>query len=149
MKATSYDFESTSYEFEFTSNEFESMSYEFKSTSYEFKSTSYEFKFTSYELKSTSYEFESTSYVFESTSSGIIKSMKTQVNSYKSSSFPKNISPKLFGNSWSDLYVQFLVIIFCLTFPQLHGYGQVSKLERRDLNSPKESHPPTLPLSLR
>ena len=38
-----------------------------------------------------------TSHKFESTR--IIKSMKTQVNNLKSSSFPKNISPKLFGNS--------------------------------------------------
>ena len=68
--------------------EFESTSYEFESTSYEFESTSYEFESTSYEFKSTSYEFKSTSYEFKSTSSRIIKSMKTQVNSLKSSSFP-------------------------------------------------------------
>ena len=105
--------------------EFKSTSYEFKSTSYEFESTSYEFKSTSYEFESTSYEFEFTSYEFESTR--IIKSMKTQVNSLKSSSFPKIISPKLFGNSWGNLYVQFLVIISCFTFPLLHGYGWVSK----------------------
>ena len=72
-------------------------------------------------------EFKSTSYEFKSTSSRIIKSMKTQVNSLKSSSFPKIISPKLFSNSWGNLYVQFLVIISCFTFPLLHGYGWVSK----------------------
>ena len=82
------------------------MSYKFKSTSYEFKSTSSEFKFTNYEFKSTSYEFtstssefKSTSYEFKFTNSRIIKSMKTQVNSLKSSLFPKIISPKLFGSS--------------------------------------------------
>ena len=69
------------------------------------------------EFESTSYEFESTSYEFESTR--IIKSMKTQANSLKSSSFPKIISPKL--------YIQFLVIVSCFTFPLLHGYGWVSK----------------------
>ena len=98
---------------------------EFKSTSYEFESTSYEFEFTSYEFKSTSYKLESTSHEFEFTR--IIKSMKIQVNSLKSSSFPKIISPKLFGNSWGNLYVQFLVIISCFTFPLLHGYSWVSK----------------------
>ena len=54
-------------------------------------------------------EFESSSYDFKSTR--IIKSIKTQENSFKCSSFPKTISPKLFRNSWSNLYVQFLVII--------------------------------------
>ena len=77
--------------------QFESTSYEFKSTSYEFESTSYEFESTSYEFESTSYMFESMSHKFESTE--IIKSMKTQVNSLKSSASPKIISPKLFGNS--------------------------------------------------
>ena len=110
--------ESTSYEFESTSYKFKSRSYEFKSLSYEFESTSYELKSTSYELKPPIFEVESTR---------IIKSMKTQVNSLKSSSFPKMISSKLFGNSWDNLYVQFLVIISCFTFPLLHGYGWVSK----------------------
>ena len=69
----------------------------------DFKSTSYKFESTSYEFKSTSYEFEYTSYEFEFT--WIIKLMKTQVSSFKSSSFPKIISPKLFDNSWGKLYV--------------------------------------------
>ena len=45
-------------------------------------------------------EFESTSYELKPTSSRIFKkSMKTQVNRVlKSSSFPKIITPKLFGN---------------------------------------------------
>ena len=55
----------------------------------EFKSTSYEFKSTSYKFKSTSYEFKFTNH---------FKSVQTQVNSLKSSSFLKIISPKLFGN---------------------------------------------------
>ena len=101
---------------------------EFKSTSYQFKSTSYEFKSTSYEFKSTSYEFKFTIYKFKATSSRIIKSMKTQVNSLKSSSFPRIISPQLFGSSWGNSYVQFLVIISCFTFPLLHGYGFSRKL---------------------
>ena len=37
----------------------------------------------------------------------------------KSSSFPTTISPKLFGNLWGNLCVQFLVIISCFTFPLL------------------------------
>ena len=53
----------------------------------------------------------------------IIKSIKTQVSSLKSLSFPKIISPKLFGNSWRNSQVQFLVTISCFTFPLLHGYG--------------------------
>ena len=62
-------------------------------TSYEFKSMSYKFKSTSHEFKSTNYDFKSTIYEFKSTSSRIIKSMKTRVNSLKSSSFPKAIIP--------------------------------------------------------
>ena len=104
---------------------FKSTSYEFESTSYELESTNYAFESPSCELESTSYEFKSTSYGFEFTR--IIKLMKTQVNSFKSSSLPKMISPKLFGNSWGNLYVQFLVIIFCFTFQLLHGYSWLSK----------------------
>ena len=85
-------------EFKSTSYEFKSTSYEFKPTSYEFESTSYEFKSTSYKFKPTSYEFQSMIYELKSTSSRIIKWMKTQVNSLNSPSFPKIISPKLFGN---------------------------------------------------
>ena len=76
-----------------------------------------EFKSTSYEFESTSYEFETTSYEFESTR--IVKSMKTQVNSLKRSSFSKIISPKLFGNSWGNLYFQFLVIVTDFSFISL------------------------------
>ena len=56
---------------------------EFQSTSYEFQFKSYEFKSTSYEFNCTSYEFRSTSYEFKLTSPRIIKSMKTQVNSFQ------------------------------------------------------------------
>ena len=48
-----------------------------------------------------------------------IKSMNMQVNSFKSSLLHIIISPKFFHNS--HLYVQFLVIISCFTFPLLHG----------------------------
>ena len=71
--------------------------YEFKSKCYKFKSTCCKFKSTSYEFKSASYEFKFISYEFKSTTSRIIKSMKTHVNSLKSSSFHKIISPKLLG----------------------------------------------------
>ena len=71
--------------------------YEFKSKCYKFKSTSCKFKSTRYEFKSASYEFKFISYEFKSTTSRIIKSMKTHVNSLKSSSFHKIISPKLLG----------------------------------------------------
>ena len=90
----------------------------------------------SYESESTRYDFKSTSYGFKSRSPRTIKSMKTEVNSSKSfsfpkiinsklfdNSFPKIIGPKLFGNSWGNFYVQFLVIISCFTFPPLHSYG--------------------------
>ena len=109
-----------------------SSSYEFKSTRYELKSTRYELKSTSYKFKSTSYEFKSTGLEFKSTSSSsnprIIKSMKTQVNSLKSSSFLKIVSPELFVNLWGNSYVLFLVIISCFTFPTLHDYGFSKKL---------------------
>ena len=91
------------------------------------------------EFKSTSYEFKSTSYEFKSTISRIIKSMKTQVNSLKSSSFPKIISPKLFGNSWDNSYVKFLVIISCFTFPLLNGYGFGWKLSELTLTLKEET----------
>ena len=78
----------------------------------------------------------------------IIKWIKTQVSSLKSSSFPKILSPKLFGSSWGNLYFQFLVIISCFTFPLLHGYGFSRKLsayaltsKEENLNSPQKSHP--------
>ena len=54
--------------------------------------------------------------------------MKTQVNSFKISSFPKILSLKLPGNSWGNLGVQFgdnLALIF----------------ERRDLNFVQKNHP--------
>ena len=55
-------------------------------------------------------------------------SMKTQVDIIKSSSFSKIINPKLFGNSWGNSYVQFLLINSCFKFPLLHGYGFSKKL---------------------
>ena len=57
---------------------------------------------------------------------------KTQVNGVKSSWFPKILSPKLFGNWW--LYVQFLMIFSCFTFPLLHGYGFSRKLSEQSIN---------------
>ena len=52
---------------------------------------------------------------FTSSNPRIIKSIKIQVNSLKSSSFPKILRPKLFGNSWGNSYFQFMVIISCFT----------------------------------
>ena len=69
----------------------------------------------------------------------ITKSIKTQVNSLKSSSFPTSLSLKLFGNSWGNSYGQLLVITSCFTFPLLRG---CINFERRNLNSPQNSHPP-------
>ena len=69
-----------------------------------------EARVTSCELRVTSYEFKAQKHElkFKSASSNplVIKSMKTQGNSLKSSSFPKIISPKLLGNSWGNSYVQ-------------------------------------------
>ena len=102
LRVTGYELRVTSYQLrvERLKPRVEIQKREFKSTSYEFESTSYEFESTSYKFKSTSYEFKSTSYEFQSTRSRIIKSMKTEVNSLKSSSFSKIISPKLFGKSY-------------------------------------------------
>ena len=124
-------------EFKSMSCEFISTSYEYESTCYEFESTSYEFESTSYEFKSISYEFQSTSHEFESTR--IIKSMKTQVNSLKSSSFHKIVSPKLFSNSWGNLYIQFFVLRFHYSMAMIESVN--INFERRDLNSPQKSHP--------
>ena len=52
-----------------------------------------------------------------------IESMKTQVTSLKTISFPKIISPKLFGNPYGNSCIQFLVIISCFLVPLLRGYG--------------------------
>ena len=51
--------------------------------------------------------------------SWLVQEFKSQLNSLKSSSFPKTISPKLLDNLWGNLYVPFLVIISCFTFPLL------------------------------
>ena len=75
---------------------------------------------------------------FKSTSLIIIKSMKTQVISLKSSSFPKIISPKLFDNSWDNSYVQFRVKIYFM-FPLLHGYGFRRKLNEQTLTLKEEA----------
>ena len=75
---------------------------------------------------------------FKSTSLIIIKSMKTQVISLKSSSFPKIISPKLFDNSWGNSYVQFRVKIYFM-FPLLHGYGFRRKLNEQTLTLKEEA----------
>ena len=108
-------------------------------------STSYEFEFTSYEINSTSYEFQSTSYEFEFMR--IIKSIKTQINSFKSSLFFKIISPKIFDNLWGNLYVQFLMITSFFTFPLLYGYGWVCKhwLWKKRPKLCKENSPSPLP----
>ena len=45
-----------------------------------------------------------------------------QVNSLKTSSFPKALSLKLFGNLWGNLSVKFLVTISCFTFPLFLRY---------------------------
>ena len=57
-------------------------------------------RFQIYKLRVQIYELrvQIQSYKFKSTSSIIIKSIKTQVNSIKNSSFLKIISPKVFGN---------------------------------------------------
>ena len=87
---------------------------------HELRAQIHELRVRTHELRVPIHELD-----FESTR--IIKSMKTQVNSLKIPLFPKIISPKLFGNLWGNLNVQFLVIISCFTFPLLHGYGWVSK----------------------
>ena len=104
--------------------------HELRVTSYELRDTSYELRVKSLKFKSASWNPRVTSSNLQVTSSNprIIKSMKTQVSSLKSSSFLKIVSPKLFGNSWGNSYVQFLVIISCFTFPPLHGYGFSKKL---------------------
>ena len=143
-------FEIQKCQFKSTSYEFKSLSYKLKSTGYEFESKSYQFESTSYEFESMSQEYESTSYQLESTSSRIITSyslvimsesllvqeFKSQLNILKSSSFPKTISPKLFGNFRDNLHVQFLAIISYFTFPPLW--------KKRPKFSPEKSPPPRL-----
>ena len=64
--------------------------------------------------------------------------MKTQVSSLKSSSFLKTVNPKLFGNSWGNLYVQFqcLVLRFHHAMQQLQQEAEWVNInfERKDLN---------------
>ena len=72
-------------------------------TSCELRVTSYEFKAQKHELK---FKSASSNPGVASSNPLVIKSMKTQGNSLKSSSFPKIMSPKLLGNSWGNSYVQ-------------------------------------------
>ena len=72
--------------------------------------------------------------------------MKTHVNSLKSFSFLEIISPKLFGNSWGNSYVQFLVylLFYLSTTPWLRFQQEAEwvniTFERTDLNFLKKSH---------
>ena len=108
-------------------------------TIYEFKSKCYQFKSTSCKFKSTSYEFKSTSYEFKSTTSRIIKSMKTHVNSLKSSSFPKIISPELLGKfvrqSVRSVSSNNLLFYFSTT-----PWIKLQQEAEWDLNFPQKSH---------
>ena len=82
-------------------------------------------------FKPTSHEFKSANYYIN----------ETQRNSLKSSLFPTVISPKLFGNSWGNSYVQ----LYVPTTPWLRLQQEADwvkiNFERRDLNSPEKSHP--------
>ena len=115
-----------------------------QNTSYELRVARQELGVTSWKLKNTSWMFKSTIWNFKSVSSNprvtssnlrvpssnprIIKSIKTQVNNFKSCLFPKIRSPKLFGNLWGNWYVQFLMIISCFKFPLHHSYSFRRKL---------------------
>ena len=113
--------------------------------SYKFKSTSYELQFAINEFKSTIYNFKFTSYNSNlwvtSSNLQIIKSMKTQVNILKSSSFPKIISLELFDNSCDNSYIQLLMInlLFYVSTPpwlqllQKAEWGKIN-FKRRNLN---------------
>ena len=77
----------------------------------------------------------------------ITKSMKTQVISLKSSSFLKIINSKLFGHSWGNSYVQFLVIISFFKVSTTSWLRLQQEAEwlnnnfgRRDLTFPQKIH---------
>ena len=102
----------------------------FKSASSNPRVTSSNLRVTSSNRRVTSSnpQVKSSSLQVTSSNPRIIKSMKTQVSSLKNSSFLKIVSLKLFGNSWGNFYVQFLMITSCFTFPPLHGYGFSKKV---------------------
>ena len=78
-------------------------SYELWVTSYELKAQKHELKFKSASsnprVTSLNPRVTTSNPPVTSSNPRIIKSLKTQVNSLKSCSFPKILSPKLFGNS--------------------------------------------------
>ena len=101
----------------------------------EFESTSYEFESTSYVLRFKSYKFEFTSHNFETIR--IIKSIKTQVNICKSSSFSKIIRRQfvreLVCSFSGDNFLFYVSITPWLRLSQSENIN----FERRDLNSPQ------------
>ena len=121
-------------------------SYKLLVTSWKLQSTGWNSKVRvqTHEFKVTSYEFKSTSYKFKSTSSRIILSIKAQVNSLKISSFLNILSLKLFGSSWRNSSVQFLVIISCFYFSIISTASAENNVninfKRRDLTSAQKSH---------
>ena len=70
----------------------------------------------------------------------IIKSMKTQVNSLKSSPFPKIISPKLFDSLWDNSVSgdDLFFYVSCTPWLWLHLEGEWVNInfDRIDQNSP-------------
>ena len=81
----------------------------------------------------------------------IIKSIKTQVISLKSSSFPKIISPKLLGSLWGnsvsgDNLLFYISTTPCLWLQQEAKWVNIINFERRDLNSLQKGHHLPLPL---
>ena len=130
LRITSCKFWVTRYKLRITSYALRVTSWKLKSPIWKLKSASSNLRVTSPNPRVTSLNPQVTSSNPQVKSSGsrIIKSMKTQVNSFKSFSFSKIISPKSFGNSWDNSYVQFLAIISCFSFLLLHGYAFSRKL---------------------
>ena len=108
-----------------TSYELRGMSQKLKSTGWNSKGRvkihELQVQIHKYEFKFTRFEFKFAGYEFKSTSSRNILSMKTQVNSLKTSSLTKIQSLKSFSSWWGNSYVHFLVITSCFTFPLFHG----------------------------
>ena len=109
----------------------------------------YELRVTSWKLKSTSWnskvqvmtsnpQVTSSNARVTSSNPRVIKSMRIQVNSPKNSWFPDIISPKLFGNSWDNSFVQFLVII-CFRFSLFHGYVFSRKMSKWTITLKEET----------
>ena len=126
--------------------------HEIRATSYEVRATvtSYQLRVINPQVMSSNLQLTSSNLQVTSSNPRIIKSMKFQVSCLKVPHFLRLFILKLVGNSWGNLYVQFLMIISCFNDYQSNPWLPLQQeaewvninFERRHLNFPQKSHPP-------